>query len=93
MPESAAAPQPETSTSETSAAWKRVQDLSCELTVDLSLPGLKVRDLMRMGKDLVIDSQWQVSSDVPLRVNGELIAWGEFEVVGNRLAVRLTELA
>jgi hypothetical protein len=28
-----------------------------------------------------------------LKVNGELIAWCEFEVLGNKLAVRLTELA
>jgi flagellar motor switch/type III secretory pathway protein FliN len=25
-------------------------------------------------------------------LNGTLIGWGEFEVMGNRLAVRLTEL-
>jgi flagellar motor switch/type III secretory pathway protein FliN len=93
MSESASAAQSQTDTAETSAAWTRVQGLSCELTVDLPLPGMKVRDLMQLGKDLVIDSRWQVSSDVPMRVNGGLIAWGEFEVVGDRLAVRMTELA
>jgi hypothetical protein len=32
-------------------------------------------------------------SDVPLRVNGILIGWGELEAAGARLAVRVTELA
>jgi flagellar motor switch/type III secretory pathway protein FliN len=34
-----------------------------------------------------------VGSDIPLLVNGQLIAWGELEVAGNRLVLRLTELA
>jgi hypothetical protein len=29
---------------------------------------------------------------VPLQMNGELLAWCEFEVIENRLAVRITEL-
>jgi flagellar motor switch/type III secretory pathway protein FliN len=86
-------PQPTTSPAEPPAAWAGVQGLACELTVDLALPGVKVRDLMRMERNMVIDSHWQLSADVPIRVNGELIAWSEFEVVGQRLAVRVTELA
>jgi len=31
------------------------------------------------------------TSDVPLRVNELLIGWTEFEVVGDRLAVRISE--
>jgi flagellar motor switch/type III secretory pathway protein FliN len=41
----------------------------------------------------VVRTNWQAVRDVPLRVNGALIGWSEFEVVGNRLAVRVTELA
>jgi flagellar motor switch/type III secretory pathway protein FliN len=73
--------------------WAPVLDLPLTLTVDVVLPGFKVRDLMRLQKGTVIPSQWLVSADVGLRANGELIAWSEFEVVGSRLAVRLTELA
>lgn len=93
MTETAAARQADSSESSPTADWTRVQDLACQLTVDLALPGVKVRDLMRIGPDMVIDSRWQLSADMPLRVNGELVAWGEFEVVGDHLAVRLTELA
>ena len=73
--------------------WAHVRDLTCHLTVDLPLPGFRVANLMALGKRSVIDTHWSVGNDVPLRVNGELLAWCEFEVVENRLAVRLTELA
>lgn len=73
--------------------WAHVRDLPCKLTVDLPLPGFRVMDLLALGARSVIDTHWPVGNDVPLRVNGELLAWCEFEVVENRLAVRLTELA
>lgn len=66
--------------------------LPCDLTIDLPLPGFKVGDLAKLVPRMVIDSHWPVGEDVPVRVNGHLVAWSEFEVVGNRLAVRLTEL-
>ncbi len=93
MPEPAIAPQPEAKLAETYPGWARVQELTCELTVELPVPGLRVRDLIGLERDLVIASHWLVGSDIPLRVNGQLISWGEFEVVGQKLAVRLTELA
>ncbi len=93
MPETAAVTQLESSLVDDSAAWARVRKLACDLTVDLSLPEIRVCDLMRMQSGWIIDSQWEVSADVPLLINGVLIAWGEFEVVAGRLAVRITELA
>jgi flagellar motor switch/type III secretory pathway protein FliN len=73
--------------------WQPVLALPCNLTVDLELPGLKVSDMLRMGPGTVLGSTWAVRRDVPLRVNGNVIGWSEFEVVGDTLAVRLTELA
>ena len=73
--------------------WQPVMALPCELTVELELPGFLVSDLLKMGAGSVLGSQWPVRRDVPLRVNGNVIAWSEFEVVGETLAVRLTELA
>lgn len=67
--------------------------MRCGLSVELPLPGVTVSDLLRLRRQSVIRSQWHVGADVPLRLNGELIAYGEFEVVENRLAVRITELA
>ena len=73
-------------------AWLQAQTMRCELTVDMTLPGFRVADVLRLQKNSVINSNWRVGSDVPVRVNGNLIARGEFEVVDNHLAVRVTEL-
>ena len=78
---------------EADAAWKPVLGLPCELSVDLPLPSFRVADLMKLRKGSVIDTGWHLGRDVPLRLNGSLIGWSEFEVVNQRLAVRLTELA
>ena len=94
MAGAAIAPKPESvSPAEDTAAWAHVAHLPCDLTVDLPVPEFTVGMLANLEKDSVMDSHWNVTQDVPLRVNGELIALSEFEVMGNKLAVRVTELA
>jgi flagellar motor switch/type III secretory pathway protein FliN len=73
--------------------WRPVLGLPCELTVELALPEFTVADFLKLGRASVIDAHWRLGRDVPLRLNGALIGWVEFEVSGNHLAVRLTELA
>lgn len=73
--------------------WVRVEALPCLLTIEIPLPGFTVADLFHLEPGRIIASRWTVGQDVPLRINGELIAWSEFEVAQNHLAVRLTELA
>ena len=92
MAEPAVGVQPQNSTVAESDVWAHVLLLPCRLTVDLRMPGFTVADAVRLRRSAVINSRWRVGDDVPLRLNGELIARGEFEVVGNHLAVRLTEL-
>jgi flagellar motor switch/type III secretory pathway protein FliN len=77
----------------TADPWLRVESLPCLLTIEVSVPGFTVADLVHLERGRVIATRWTVGQDVPFRINGELIAWSEFEVVQNRLAVRLTELA
>jgi flagellar motor switch/type III secretory pathway protein FliN len=92
MAEAAPAVLLENSTAMDPGVWGQVMPLPCRLTVDVPLPGFTVADALRLRTGSVINSHWHVGTDVPLRLNGELIARGEFEVVGNHLAVRLTEL-
>lgn len=73
--------------------WRPALALPCQLTVDLPLPQFRVSDLLQLKVGSVVPTNWRLARDVPLRVNGTLIGWSEFEVVGSRLAVRLTELA
>lgn len=74
-------------------AWEFLYELPCQLSVEVPVPGFCVRDLLRLRRRAIIDTHWSKGTDVPLRVNGQLIGWAEFEVVGDRLAARFTELA
>jgi flagellar motor switch/type III secretory pathway protein FliN len=73
--------------------WRPVLELPCQLTVELPLPAFKLSDFLKLQVGSVIGTRWRIAQDVPLRINGTLIAWGEFEGSRQRLAVRLTELA
>jgi flagellar motor switch/type III secretory pathway protein FliN len=73
--------------------WRRLFGLSCELTVEIPIPHFRVVDFAKLGPSSLVSTEWQRSREVPLRVNGKLIGWGEFEGSREHLAVRLTELA
>ncbi|MBZ5550621.1 MAG: FliM/FliN family flagellar motor C-terminal domain-containing protein [Acidobacteriia bacterium] len=89
----AAAAQPKPETPAAADPWARVEPLPCLLTVEIPVPGFTVSDLVHLEHGRIIATRWTVGQDVPLRVNDELIAWSEFEIAQDRLAVRLTELA
>jgi flagellar motor switch/type III secretory pathway protein FliN len=73
--------------------WETVQALPCRLTLELSVPAFTVAALLRLAPGDVIDTRWRQGSDVPLRANGVLIGWTEFEVLGDNLAARVTQIA
>lgn len=73
--------------------WQPFLELPCRLTIDLSVPALTVGIFLGLRPGSIVGAQWGVARDVPVRVNGILIGWGEMEGAGNRMAVRLTELA
>ena len=73
--------------------WSEAALLPCTLTVDVPLKDFTVRDLLRLERGSIVETKNVESADVPVSVNARLIGWAEFEVVGQRLAIRLTELA
>jgi flagellar motor switch/type III secretory pathway protein FliN len=73
--------------------WDEAGWLPCVLSVDLSLRQFTVRDLLRLETGDILESKNANGADVPVIVNTKLVGWAEFEVVGQRLAVRMTELA
>ncbi|HZQ17830.1 MAG TPA: FliM/FliN family flagellar motor C-terminal domain-containing protein [Terriglobales bacterium] len=73
--------------------WKQVMGLPCDVAVEIAVPEFTVKNLMGLEIESVVETDWTTTANLPLKVNGELIGWCEFEVLGNRLAVRLTELA
>ncbi|MBI1749405.1 MAG: FliM/FliN family flagellar motor switch protein [Acidobacteria bacterium] len=72
--------------------WQEALALLCQLQVVLPIPKFTVRDLLRLDRESVVDSRWQQTSDLPVRVNNKLIGWAEFEVSGEKVAIRFTEL-
>lgn len=86
----AAQPRPEAPAPD---PWVHVEGLPCVLSIEIPVPGFTVADLVALERGRLVDTRWIVGDDVPLRINGTLIAWSEFEIVNNHVAVRLTELA
>ncbi|HEY0795057.1 MAG TPA: FliM/FliN family flagellar motor C-terminal domain-containing protein [Acidisarcina sp.] len=67
--------------------------LPCTVTIDLQLVNFTIGNLLKLKLGTVVETACNQTRDLPLRVNGRLMGWTEFEVVGDRLAVRLTDLA
>lgn len=67
--------------------------LPCMLALDIPVLKFTVGDLLGLKRGSIVETSYHQSSDLPLRVNGQLVGWTEFEVVGDRLAVRLTDLS
>ena len=73
--------------------WEEAAWLPCVFSVDLQVHGFTVWELLRLDKGAILETKNINGADVPVLVNAQRIGWAEFEVVGQRLAVRITELA
>jgi flagellar motor switch/type III secretory pathway protein FliN len=66
--------------------------LPCTLALEVAVVGFTVGSLLALGEGSLVQTACHQSTDIPLQVNGILMAWTEFEVVGERLAARITDL-
>jgi flagellar motor switch protein FliN len=55
--------------------------------------GFRVRNLLALAQEQLIESQWTSGIDLPLAAGDVQLAWTEFEVVDNKRAVRVTRVA
>jgi len=53
----------------------------------------RVEDLLALEQGSLVETVHEHSQDVPVRCGGALLVWAEFEVVEQKLAVRVTRLA
>lgn len=67
--------------------------LPCTLSLEVPAVRFTIADLLGLTIGSIVETACHHTSDVPLRVNKVLIGWTEFEVVGDRLAVRITDQA
>jgi flagellar motor switch/type III secretory pathway protein FliN len=66
--------------------------LPCTLALEVAVVGFTVGSLLKLTEGSLVQTTCHQSTDIPLQVNGILMAWTEFEVVGERLAARITDL-
>jgi flagellar motor switch/type III secretory pathway protein FliN len=67
--------------------------LPCTVSLEIPLAHFTIGDLSKLGRGSIVTTTCRHLSDIPLYVNGQLIGWTEFEVIDDRLAVRITEIA
>jgi flagellar motor switch protein FliN/FliY len=67
--------------------------LLCDVAAQIPVARFTVRDLLNLRKGSIVETSCHHTRDIPLRVNGKLLCWTEFEVVGNHIGVRVTESA
>ncbi len=67
--------------------------LPCTVALDIPVVRFTVASLLALSRGSLVETACHQSTDIPMRVNGLLMAWTEFEVVGERLAARITDMA
>ncbi len=71
----------------------RLDRLPMQLHVMVKVHSFRVQDLLSMETGTVVETVHEHTQDVPIRCGGALLLWSEFEVLDQRLAVRVTRLA
>lgn len=72
--------------------WPEALELPCQLTVSLEVPHFTIRDILSLNNNSVVDTRRREGAHVPVKVNGVMVGWAEFDVIEGRLAVRMTEM-
>ena len=75
------------------ADWPMLSRLPMRLSAGIPLPRFKVKDLVALRPGQLVKSTWLSTDDVALTIGSVQLSWSEFEVVEQRMAVRLTRLA
>jgi len=76
----------------TDQRWRHLSWLPCDLTLDLPVAHFTVRDLLQLRAGAAVETCYSRGAEIPLRANGQLIGWAEFEPVADHIGVRITEL-
>jgi flagellar motor switch/type III secretory pathway protein FliN len=69
-----------------------VARLPVEVDVMVPVREFRVRHLLALEPGELVESQWNYGEDLPLAAGNVQLAWSEFEVLDNQIAVRITRL-
>lgn len=70
-----------------------LQDIEVRLTVELGRKQMRLRDVLALGENSIVELERLTDEPLDILVNGKLIARGEVVAQDNRFAIRVLELA
>jgi flagellar motor switch protein FliN/FliY len=73
-------------------SWRTLAQLRVTVRAGVPLSHFRVRDLLAMKEGHVFESLSPATEDVPVRAGQVQLGWSEFEVLEQRMALRLTRL-
>jgi flagellar motor switch/type III secretory pathway protein FliN len=73
--------------------WGELLLVTTLASVDVPIARLTVRELFRLHSGSVLAAAQLSGAHVPLSIGGKIFAWGEFQVLGEHLVLRVAELA
>lgn len=74
-------------------AWSQLLLVPTAVSVHVPVVQLTVRALFRLDKGSIVVTSQASGANAPLCVGDKILAWGEFQVVSDTLALRIAELA
>ncbi len=72
--------------------WQRILDIPVEMTVRLGQRRMRIRDLLRLEPNAILELDRNVDDPVELVVSGRVIARGEVLVDDDKLAIRILDI-
>src|ERR1700727_4060648 len=72
--------------------WETLAQVRVTIRAGAMLNRFRVRDLLEMKAGQVVETLSPATEDVPVRVGQVQLGWSEFEVLEQRMALRLTRL-
>ena len=73
-------------------SWDRILDIPLEMTIRLGERRMRIRDLLRLEPNAVLELNRSVDDPVDLVVSGQVVARGEVLVEQERLAIRILDI-
>ena len=67
-------------------------DIPVTLSMEIGQTRISINELLKLGKDSVIELQRMAHEPLDVLVNGTLVAHGEAVVIGDRFGIRLTDV-
>lgn len=69
-----------------------LSDVTVEVCVELGRAKMKLRDILKLSKGMVIELEKMAGEVLDIKIGDEVIAHGEVVIVGEKLGIRIKEI-